>query len=953
MRLVTRPIWFGLVLLLGLGNLALRAATIVPPENLGALARRADAVVLAIPSGATGVIRGGLIFTRTQFLVEQSLSGPLGRLETFEVDAPGGSWDGTSWSVPGSPRFTPGREYLLFLSQREDRPWILTMLSYGVLESFTGDGGIELLVPIESSSQLGLETPDGSETEPLQPFVKATLLEHLAQVLWDGTPWSSSAAGAAPELVPERGAGGVQPGACAFLTDGGVRFRWRAFDTNGTATIHATEAGDPSLAGGPFRLIQEALDAWMQIPGTSFNLLFGGTVATRSDCSSADSGILKDTIVLNDPCNDIEDLDACSGILAFGGPLDDNGSHRFDGATWRTATGWIMVVNNGSGCLGADNYRLMLSHELGHGLGFGHVEDSNALMFRSCCHGVNATDRACAFYTYPGKGAGNTRPRVQAGDDITLALLGDSVRVGGTVTDDGLPAAPGRVSTEWSKLSGPGDARFLDSKVLATTVTFTRSGEYVLGLRATDGELIHANTLVAAVDIRSGQVARVTFQQRVNGYSGTVDTGLTESAPSTDHSKDTALSSDADDPASSGQENQILLRFDSIFGSKAAQVPPGATISSASLDVTVVNSGAGARMHRMKHAWSDSDTWSSLGGTGVRTGVDAETAADAQSVGTVTPERIDVVSSLRAWARDPCSSFGWAFLPRGTDGWDFESSEGASPPLLTVEYETGGEALVPADAAWSYWKGLQAPPADWNGVDFVPGAGWLEGRGGIGYGDGDDAIELSDMRGQYLTVFVRTEFEATAEQVGRGAILTIVCDDGAVAYVNGVEVGRENMPAGAAGANTPASSTVEARARSFRVPAARLQVGRNVLAASGHNFDLGSSDFSFSALLSSLPEAGSVTCDLTFVRGDFNQDGTLNLTDAVGVLGFLFRGGAAPACLDSGDADDDGRLQLTDAVLILSRLFRGGVVLPPPSEACGLDPTPDPLGECAAPACGS
>jgi hypothetical protein len=94
------------------------------------------------------------------------------------------------------------------------------------------------------------------------------------------------------------------------------------------------------------------------------------------------------------------DLWSCSGTLAVGGPWL-LGTHAFDGGTWETIQGWFVVVNNGSGCIGAWKYRLMLTHELGHGLGFDHVSDPTALMYYLCCNPMGSTDLECAQYLYP------------------------------------------------------------------------------------------------------------------------------------------------------------------------------------------------------------------------------------------------------------------------------------------------------------------------------------------------------------------------------------------------------------------------------------------------------------------------------------------------------------------------------------------------------------------------
>jgi len=77
-----------------------------------------------------------------------------------------------------------------------------------------------------------------------------------------------------------------------------------------------------------------------------------------------------------------------------------------------------------------------------------------------------------------------------------------------------------------------------------------------------------------------------------------------------------------------------------------------------------------------------------------------------------------------------------------------------------------------------------------------------------------------------------------------------------------------------------------------------------------------------------------------FHRGDGDDNGKLELTDAVRILGYLFLGATPPTCFDAADADDNGLIQLTDAVRILGYLFLGQAPPAPPGppgEACGLD----------------
>ena len=66
---------------------------------------------------------------------------------------------------------------------------------------------------------------------------------------------------------------------------------------------------------------------------------------------------------------------------------------------------------------------------------------------------------------------------------------------------------------------------------------------------------------------------------------------------------------------------------------------------------------------------------------------------------------------------------------------------------------------------------------------------------------------------------------------------------------------------------------------------------------------------------------------VSFRRGDVNDSGALELTDAISFLGWLFLGSTGAGCMDAADTDNSGRLDLSDAINILVFLFGGD--LPP------------------------
>ena len=73
----------------------------------------------------------------------------------------------------------------------------------------------------------------------------------------------------------------------------------------------------------------------------------------------------------------------------------------------------------------------------------------------------------------------------------------------------------------------------------------------------------------------------------------------------------------------------------------------------------------------------------------------------------------------------------------------------------------------------------------------------------------------------------------------------------------------------------------------------------------------------------------------TFRRGDSNCDGTLNVTDAIVILGHLFTNNDDLCCEMSADTNGDNTLNLTDPVYFLSYLFRSGGQIASPGADCG------------------
>jgi hypothetical protein len=177
---------------------------------------------------------------------------------------------------------------------------------------------------------------------------------------------------------------------------------------------------------------------------------------------------------------------------------------------------------------------------------------------------------------------------------------------------------------------------------------------------------------------------QILLQQGVNDYTGAHDTMLREGKPSTTYGTATNLSVDGHD---GGGNNQVLLRFDGLFG-PGGRIPQGARITEATLTLQTTDEGGGAEIHRMLTAWSDETaTWESLEAGIQANGIEAVTEPDLVTgqQNTLEASTFDVTHSLQAWTSG-ADNHGWAFQALSNNGWDFSSSEGKAAPILTVTY---------------------------------------------------------------------------------------------------------------------------------------------------------------------------------------------------------------------------------------------------------------------------
>lgn len=185
----------------------------------------------------------------------------------------------------------------------------------------------------------------------------------------------------------------------------------------------------------------------------------------------------------------------------------------------------------------------------------------------------------------------------------------------------------------------------------------------------------------------------VTFQEGVSptaGYTGTLDTYIWDTNPSTDNGGgvsmvvDTAIGTEND-------QRKGLLKFD------ISAIPTSARVVSAQLDLYINTEGQGFKFHKMLVSFVESSTYNSLTGGIDNDGAEAAVAADCMNginldtvVGTVRNNM--VISTVQEWVSNPSTNFGWMIeqIDSSTgDGVQFDTSEGVTSsrrPKLTIKY---------------------------------------------------------------------------------------------------------------------------------------------------------------------------------------------------------------------------------------------------------------------------
>jgi hypothetical protein len=262
-------------------------------------------------------------------------------------------------------------------------------------------------------------------------------------------------------------------------------------------------------------------------------------------------------------------------------------------------------------------------------------------------------------------------------------------------------------------------------------------------------------------------------------------------------------------------------------------------------------------------------------------------------------------------------SFTWNGVPQGNYtltavATDNSGASRTSPGVdITVNtFQIVPVTLVPAGSVWRYLDDGSDQGTAWQQLGFND-SGWSNGPAQLGYSvptpESDEATVIRfgpNTSAKWTNYYFRHQFTVTNASAISNLTLRVLRDDGAVVYINGVEVRRDNMPLGAISSTTLASAAVDAANESTffaTTNSVALINGTNVIAVEIHQNSGTSSDVSFDLELiantirgeritntvppfvqAQVPAAGSTVSSLSQVQVNFSE--TVSGVDAADLL---------------------------------------------------------------------
>jgi hypothetical protein len=290
--------------------------------------------------------------------------------------------------------------------------------------------------------------------------------------------------------------------------------------------------------------------------------------------------------------------------------------------------------------------------------------------------------------------------QVQAGADQTIQLP-NGANLHGTVTENGLPPAPGAVNIKWKQTSGPGTATFVDDSALQTSVTFSLPGTYVLQLTGDDTQhnvIDELTVVVKPILPPTGTTATVSFQDG-GSYSGTRDTTILSKSANSNQGTNKSVTVDG------SPDDAALIDWN------VSTIPAGSTVTSATITLNITTTSTNTfQIYELTRNWTETGaTWNRYSTTSTWSTAGAQGASDrgATVLGTVAASKKGKltitlnaagIAVVQKWVNNPATNFGFTIQNyANSKAFVFDSREAktaANRPQLTIKYTLPAPAML-------------------------------------------------------------------------------------------------------------------------------------------------------------------------------------------------------------------------------------------------------------------
>jgi hypothetical protein len=347
---------------------SLQAVTYVVPTDRD-LVRRADAVVLATALESHAELNSrGAIVTVASLQIDDVLKGTFVRGASIALTEMGGMVGESATMIPGSPRYDDGKHYLVFLRRTADG-WATWGMGLGKFEPISDLTGRELFTRGGAAGE-GIFGWDESTSTPhveqlrdaesFRTFVGTVVADPGAPAREDYVVDRNAVVLATfPQFVPKPDSFNALFTRPDYLLNG--NFRWQtptaAFD------YCCSPFTVPGGLDGP-TAISNATANWTGA-GAGINYSRGSVNSGATAGFTHSDGI--NAVLFNDPNNEVP-----NGVAAIGGITKGVGTYMLaDGFTYFNTVEVDVVVGK-SFSTNQATFVGVMTHEIGHTLGFRH-----------------------------------------------------------------------------------------------------------------------------------------------------------------------------------------------------------------------------------------------------------------------------------------------------------------------------------------------------------------------------------------------------------------------------------------------------------------------------------------------------------------------------------------------------------------------------------------------------